>query len=177
MPPDTTCRLPRCSPPAVNFSSPPRLRRSAGWRSGFPTVLRGEPNGAKLKVGLVGCGGRGTGAAANALGADSNSELSCGGRRLFRSGRRRDQQPRQPIQGPDQRAGGSSVHRPRRLSGACWPAESMSCCSPPLPDFARATSPPPSTPENTFSAKNRWPSTRSACARSWSRSASRRKKD
>ena len=46
-----------------------------GLAVGFPTILRGEPNGAKLKVGLVGCGGRGTGAAANALGADSNSEL------------------------------------------------------------------------------------------------------
>ncbi len=46
-----------------------------GLTLGFPTVLRGAPNGSKLKVGLVGCGGRGTGAAANALGADSNSEL------------------------------------------------------------------------------------------------------
>lgn len=42
---------------------------------GFPSVLRGEPDGSKLKIGLVGCGGRGTGAAADALGADSNSEL------------------------------------------------------------------------------------------------------
>ena len=46
-----------------------------GMALSFPTVLRGEPNGSKLKIGLVGCGGRGTGAAANALGADSNSEL------------------------------------------------------------------------------------------------------
>ncbi|MFN0130151.1 MAG: Gfo/Idh/MocA family protein [Verrucomicrobiales bacterium] len=46
-----------------------------GATLGFPSILRGAPNGAKLKIGLVGCGGRGTGAAANALGADSNSEL------------------------------------------------------------------------------------------------------
>lgn len=46
-----------------------------GMALSFPAVLRGEPNGSKLKIGLVGCGGRGTGAAANALGADSNSEL------------------------------------------------------------------------------------------------------
>lgn len=46
-----------------------------GATLGLPSILRGAPNGAKLKIGLVGCGGRGTGAAANALGADSNSEL------------------------------------------------------------------------------------------------------
>src|SRR5689334_9679913 len=42
---------------------------------GFPVVLRGAPDSRKLKVGLVGCGGRGTGAANNALHADSNVEL------------------------------------------------------------------------------------------------------
>jgi predicted dehydrogenase len=41
----------------------------------FPAVVRGAPNGGKLKIGLVGCGGRGSGAAANALGADSNCDL------------------------------------------------------------------------------------------------------
>jgi myo-inositol 2-dehydrogenase / D-chiro-inositol 1-dehydrogenase len=42
----------------------------------FPAVVRGAPNGAKLKIGLIGCGGRGSGAAADALTADSNCELS-----------------------------------------------------------------------------------------------------
>lgn len=46
-----------------------------GMALSFPNVLRGQPNGSKLKIGLVGCGGRGTGAAADALGSDSNSEL------------------------------------------------------------------------------------------------------
>ncbi len=41
----------------------------------FPGVLRGAPNAEKLKVGLVGCGGRGTGAANQALTADPNVEL------------------------------------------------------------------------------------------------------
>ena len=41
----------------------------------FPSVLRGAPDSRKLKVGLVGCGGRGTGAANQALSADSNVEL------------------------------------------------------------------------------------------------------
>ncbi|MFN7137921.1 MAG: Gfo/Idh/MocA family protein [Limisphaerales bacterium] len=41
----------------------------------FPNVLRGEQLGDRLKVGLVGCGGRGTGAANQALNADPNTEL------------------------------------------------------------------------------------------------------
>ena len=47
----------------------------AGAAVSFPAVVTGEPNGAKLKIGLVGCGGRGSGAASNALKSDSNSEL------------------------------------------------------------------------------------------------------
>ncbi len=42
---------------------------------GFPNVLRSAPAGGTLKVALVGCGGRGTGAAKQALSADSNIEL------------------------------------------------------------------------------------------------------
>jgi predicted dehydrogenase len=42
---------------------------------GFPSLLRGATDSRKLKIGLVGCGGRGTGAANNALNADSNLEL------------------------------------------------------------------------------------------------------
>jgi len=42
----------------------------------FPHVLRGAPDSRKLKIGLVGCGGRGTGALAQALSADSNSEVT-----------------------------------------------------------------------------------------------------
>lgn len=41
----------------------------------FPSVTFGKPISKKLKVGLVGCGGRGTGAAAQAMKADSNVEL------------------------------------------------------------------------------------------------------
>ncbi len=48
----------------------------AGSTLAFPAVLRGAPNGAKLKLGLIGCGGRGSGAAANAMDADSNVELT-----------------------------------------------------------------------------------------------------
>ena len=41
----------------------------------FPSVTLGKPNSDKLKVGWVGCGGRGSGAINQALTADSNIEL------------------------------------------------------------------------------------------------------
>lgn len=42
----------------------------------FPNILLGTPaNNAKLKIGLLGCGGRGTGAAQQALSADDNTVL------------------------------------------------------------------------------------------------------
>jgi predicted dehydrogenase len=43
---------------------------------GFPSVAAGAPNNKKLKVGLIGCGGRGTGAANQALNADDNVVLT-----------------------------------------------------------------------------------------------------
>lgn len=44
--------------------------------SAFPNILIGAPaNNAKLKIGLIGCGGRGTGAASQALSADDNTIL------------------------------------------------------------------------------------------------------
>ena len=41
----------------------------------FPALLHAAPNSDKLRIGFIGCGGRGTGAAAQALKADSNVEL------------------------------------------------------------------------------------------------------
>lgn len=41
----------------------------------FPSILRGAENTTQLKIGLVGCGGRGTGAAQQALSADPNVTL------------------------------------------------------------------------------------------------------
>lgn len=70
----------------MNPSLPAFSRRSflksstgAGVLAGglaFPAVLSAKDDDSRrLKVGLVGCGGRGSGAAANALTADSNAEL------------------------------------------------------------------------------------------------------
>lgn len=47
--------------------------------SSFPAVLRGATDDRKLKLGLIGCGGRGTGAASQALKADPNTELTAVG--------------------------------------------------------------------------------------------------
>jgi predicted dehydrogenase len=44
--------------------------------AGFPALVKGAPAGKAIKVGLVGCGGRGTGAAAQALKADDYSVLT-----------------------------------------------------------------------------------------------------
>jgi|TARA_B110000495_G_scaffold202101_1_gene221243 predicted dehydrogenase len=41
----------------------------------FPSVTFGKPDSRKLKIGFIGCGGRGTGAATQAMNADSNVEL------------------------------------------------------------------------------------------------------
>ncbi|MCD6049676.1 MAG: gfo/Idh/MocA family oxidoreductase [Verrucomicrobia bacterium] len=45
----------------------------------FPNVSRGQAKDDKLKIGWVGCGGRGSGAAFQALMADSNAELFAAG--------------------------------------------------------------------------------------------------
>src|SRR4029453_12575314 len=44
--------------------------------TGFPGIISGRTITNALKVGLVGCGGRGSGAAAQALTADPNNELT-----------------------------------------------------------------------------------------------------
>ncbi len=48
---------------------------TAGAALSFPTVTFGKPNSSKLKIGWIGCGGRGAGAINQALSADSNIEL------------------------------------------------------------------------------------------------------
>ena len=48
---------------------------AAGTAIGFPSVTFGAPNDKKLKVGVVGTGGRGGGAMLNSLASDDNIEL------------------------------------------------------------------------------------------------------
>src|SRR3954452_11700220 len=47
--------------------------------AGFPAIIRAQTVTNALKVGLIGCGGRGTGAANQALHADENAELTAVG--------------------------------------------------------------------------------------------------
>jgi len=47
----------------------------AGAAASFPSVTFGKKNDKKLKIGVVGCGGRGGGAMMNAMKADDNCEL------------------------------------------------------------------------------------------------------
>ena len=42
---------------------------------GFPAILSGAPATGKIKIGFIGCGGRGSGAAKQALNADKNVQL------------------------------------------------------------------------------------------------------
>ncbi len=49
---------------------------AAAMTLAIPHVVRAETVNRKLKIGLVGCGGRGTGALVQALGADSNTEVT-----------------------------------------------------------------------------------------------------
>src|SRR5580658_3689451 len=43
--------------------------------AGYPAITHAADTSKKLKIGFIGCGGRGTGAASQALQADSNVEL------------------------------------------------------------------------------------------------------
>ncbi len=45
---------------------------TVGTALAFPTVTFGKPDSRKLKIGWIGCGGRGSGAINQALRADSN---------------------------------------------------------------------------------------------------------
>ena len=55
--------------------------RNAGTLAGaaslsFPHIAKSAPNKSPLKLGLIGCGGRGTGAANQALSADKDVTLT-----------------------------------------------------------------------------------------------------
>src|ERR1700733_6092979 len=52
------------------------LKAGTALVAGFPAVLKGAPATNAIKVGLVGCGGRGTGAASQALHADDYAVLT-----------------------------------------------------------------------------------------------------
>lgn len=60
----------------MNRATPRRNFLKTGVAAGFPAVLSAMQAAKTLKVGLVGCGGRGTGAAAQAMKADDYAQLT-----------------------------------------------------------------------------------------------------
>ena len=60
----------------IKTSSTAALGGALASQVAFPVVTSARPNSETLRVGLIGCGGRGTGAAVQALKADSNVELT-----------------------------------------------------------------------------------------------------
>src|SRR3954452_9911927 len=61
----------------LNHSTSRRDLLKAGLlAAGAPALLKGPPATKAIRVGLVGCGGRGTGAASQALKADDYAELT-----------------------------------------------------------------------------------------------------
>ncbi|MAS95305.1 MAG: oxidoreductase [Verrucomicrobiales bacterium] len=58
-----------------NFVKTTGAAAATGAAIGFPSVTFGAPNDKKLKIGVVGTGGRGGGAMMNAMNADDNVEL------------------------------------------------------------------------------------------------------
>ena len=67
---------PKPQPSAENRRAFLKTGAAGAMVSGFPAILRAADISNSIKVGLVGCGGRGTGAAAQALKADDYSVLT-----------------------------------------------------------------------------------------------------
>lgn len=65
--------VPACRPQDANFSKPPVAWLP--WRLASTSGAAHASGDDILKVGLIGCGGRGTGAAVNALSADARARL------------------------------------------------------------------------------------------------------
>ena len=161
---------------------PPHSRRdfirtgsaaAAAMTLALPQALRGAPamniTTDRIKIGLIGCGGRGSGAAAQALTADSNTELwAMGDVFARRTSTSRHKALDAQIQGRAGRvnvADGPQVRRPRRLpDGAC-----ERCGSGRHRHARRVPSAAPQgrrlKPANTSFAKSRWASIRRASAR------------
>ena len=117
-----------------------------------------------IRVALVGCGGRGAGAAYNALTAHANVKLVALAD-AFREPL--DRSYRSPAgvraQGPRRRAGRAQVRGAGRVPDRPLPATSTWCCCARRPAFDPLSSRRPSRPASTCSWKNRSPSTRPVC--------------
>ena len=126
-----------------------------------------------LRVGLVGCGGRGTGAAEKALKADPGAKLVAIADAFPNRMTKCLDQMKRDCRSPSTtrgRAGRASIRRPRRLQERHRQLRRrLALHAARLPADAIA---PPSRPASTSSARSRWPSTPPASAPSSSRPGS-----
>ena len=118
-----------------------------------------------IKIGLVGAGGRGTGAAEQALTADSGV-TGRDGRRLRRSDRGQPSTLKGSSVGarvdvPKDRGSPASTPTSRSSTSATWSSW------PPRPSSGRSTSPTPSRRASTPSSRSRWRSTAPGSGSSW----------
>ena len=150
-------------------------RRPARWpRSRTST----RPASDVLRVGLIGCGGRGTGAAAQALAGRPERQARRDGRRLRgppasrASSTLTERRGRSPPRSMSRRSAASSASTPTSRSS---PAASTSSCSARRRTSGRCTSRRRSRPASTSSPRSRSPSTPPASAPSW-RPARRRRR-
>ena len=94
-----------------NSSTNRRTFIKASGTIAFPSVTFGKPDSRKLKIGFIGCGGRGSGAINQALTADSNCELYAMGE-VFRD---RLDRSLKSVQG--RRAGQVNIDEKRKFVG------------------------------------------------------------
>ena len=69
-------KTPLTSPDRRDFLRNATGTVGAALVAGFPAIISAQTTTKAIKVGLVGCGGRGTGAASQALHADDYAELT-----------------------------------------------------------------------------------------------------
>ena len=117
-----------------------------------------------LRIGLVGCGGRGTGAAVNALMADPKVKLVA----MCDAFMDRLQPSLKTLRDNKEIADKIDVTPERCFDGfdgyqKLWAAASTWCCSAPRPASGRCTCGLPSRPASTSSARSPSPSMRRAC--------------
>ena len=132
------------------------LRRGSAGLAGaalvFPHIVNAQAAKA-IKIGIVGCGGRGTGALTDAMNADSNVVLTAMGD--IAADQLESRYKNIAAAKPDQ----VKVEDKNNSSGStrsigCWPRTSMSCSSPRLPDSVRPTCTRRSMQGNTCFAKS-----------------------
>ena len=122
--------------------------------------------GDELKIALIGCGGRGTGAADDCLASCENVKLIAVADAFEDNAKELPGEPAEEegIAAQDRRARRPRLRRVRRLPEGDRRRRRTSCCWPRRPASARSTTPPPSRPASTSSWRSPAASTPPASA-------------